>query len=67
MTKDELIDLVTKICNVCGSEEEIDNWLDILEKETGYPEVSDYIYWNKDNLSPKQIVDKVLSYKPISL
>ncbi|SFB31135.1 hypothetical protein [Clostridium frigidicarnis] len=60
-------ELVTKICNVYGNEEEIDNWIEILEKERGCPEIADYIYCDQDNLSPKEIVDKALSYKPILL
>lgn len=42
MNKEELIDLVIRICNVQGTEEEIGNWLQLLEKETGCPEISDY-------------------------
>jgi hypothetical protein len=67
LSKEELTELVTKICNVCGNEEEINSWIEILENETGCPEVSDYIYWDEDNLLPKQIVEKALSYRPISL
>lgn len=67
LRKEELIELVKKICNVCGNEEQLDNWIEIIEKETGCPEVSDYIYWEEENLSPKEIVEKALSYKPILL
>jgi hypothetical protein len=67
LSKVELIDLVTKVCKACGSEEEIDKWIEIVENETGCPEVSDYIYWDKGNLSPEQIVEKALSYKPMYL
>lgn len=67
LSKEELIDLVEKICDVCGDEDQIDNWIEIIEKETGCPEVSDYIYWEKENLSPKEIVETALSYKPILL
>ncbi|BDR76721.1 bacteriocin immunity protein [Clostridium tetani] len=67
LRKEELIELVEKICNVCGNEEQLDNWIEIIEKEIGCPEVSDYIYWEEENLLPKEIVEKALSYKPILL
>lgn len=67
MTRDELIQLVEKIIQVNGTEEEIDNMLDIFQKNVPYPHVSDLIYWNADNLTAEQIVDKALGYKPIQL
>ena len=67
LSKEELIELVEKICNVCGNEEQLDKWIEIIEKETGCLEVSDYIYWEEEKLSPKEIVEKALSYKPILL
>lgn len=67
LSKKELIELVEKICTVRGNEEQLDNWIEIIEKETGCPEVSHYIYWEEESLSPKEIVEKALSYKPILL
>jgi hypothetical protein len=67
LKKDELIELVTKIRVVEGSEEEIDNWIDIIENETGCPEISDYIFWSEEELNPEQIVNKALAYKPTVL
>ena len=67
MTREELISLVEKIVKVEGTEEEIDRMLDDLQANVPYPGVSDLIYWNEDDLTPVQIVEKALSYKPIQL
>ena len=67
MTRDDLIQLVEKIIKVQGTEEEIDKMLNLLQSKVPYPGVSDLIYWNEDNLTVEQIVDKALSYKPIQL
>ncbi|WP_299611417.1 bacteriocin immunity protein [uncultured Aquimarina sp.] len=66
MTRRELIELVKEIINVENkTEKEIDRLLEILEQNVPDPEVSDLIYY--DELTPEQIVDKALSYKPIQL
>ena len=67
MTKEQLIQLVERIIKVDGTEEEIDKMLDKFQNNVPYPEVSDLIFWNEDNLTPEQIVDKALNYKPIQL
>ncbi len=67
MRTEGLIQLVEKIIKVQGTEEEIDKMLDILQSNVPYRGVSDLIYWNEDNLTAEQIVDKALSYKPIQL
>lgn len=59
--------LVDKIIKVEGTEEEIDKMLDFLQSNVSYPGVSNLIYWNDENLTAEQIVDKALSYKPIQL
>ncbi len=66
MTRQELIELVEDIINIDGkTEKEIDKLLDLLKHNVPDPNVSDLIYWN--DLTPDQIVDKALSYKPIRL
>ena len=66
MTREELVEITKQIINVGNkTEEEIDQLLNVLEKNVPDPEVSDLIYFNE--LSPEQIVDKALSYKPIQL
>ncbi|CAN7743057.1 bacteriocin immunity protein [Paenibacillus sp. LjRoot56] len=65
LIKEELIELVRKIMNVEGSEEEIDNMIEILKSNVPHPEVSDLIYWNENELTAEQVVEQALSYKPI--
>ena len=47
MTKKELIELVKKIKNCEGSEEEIDDMIDILEKNIIYPDISNLIFYDE--------------------
>lgn len=63
-----LIRLVTKIVNCDGSEEEIDSWLDQAQGLVVHPSLSDLIFYpEKDDVTPEEIVDEALSYKPMSL
>ncbi|GIO05697.1 hypothetical protein J31TS6_17250 [Brevibacillus reuszeri] len=67
VSKEDLIELVGKIMNVEGSEEEIDRMIEILKQSVPHPEVSDLIFWNENDLTPEQVVEQALSYKPIQL
>ena len=72
--KDQLVSLVEKIIRAEGTEQEINAWLALLEKNipvpTGY--ISGLIFWpGKYGLgatpSAEEIVDKALSYNPLQL
>ncbi len=65
MSRNELIELVKKIIDCEGTEEEIDKMILKLEQNVIDPYISDYIYY--DDLTPEQIIDKALAYKPIFL
>ncbi|HDR3651183.1 bacteriocin immunity protein [Bacillus sp. SM-B1] len=67
LTREELINLVSKIVECEGTEEEIDEMIEVVERNVPHPEVSDLIYWNDEDLTPEQIVDIALAYKPIQL
>ncbi|MDO4773077.1 MAG: bacteriocin immunity protein [Bacillota bacterium] len=67
LTREKIISLVSKIVECEGTEEEINEMLEIVKDNVPHPEVSDLIYWNEEYLSPEQIVDKALAYKPIQL
>ncbi|URZ03550.1 bacteriocin immunity protein [Clostridium felsineum] len=67
LTRQELISLVSKIMDCEGTEEEIDEMIEIVKNNVPHPEVSDLIYWNEEELTPEQIVDIALAYKPIQL
>lgn len=64
MTREELINLVKELYNSKGETEE-DRLLSLLEKNVPHPEVSDLIYW--EDLTPEEVVDRALAYKPIQL
>ena len=65
MERTELIDLVNKIINCEGTEEEVDNMILLLEENIVYPDISDLIFY--DEKTAEEIVDIALAYKPIQL
>lgn len=65
MDRRELIELVRKIKNCEGSEEEIDDMISTLEKNISYPEITDLIFYNEK--TPQEIIDIALNYKAIQL
>lgn len=67
LTREEVIDLVTNIIECNGTEEEIDEMIEILKSNVLDPEVINLIFWNDEDLTSEQIVDRALSYKPILL
>lgn len=67
LTREELINLVNKIIECEDSEEEIDEMIEVVKRNVPYPDISDLIYWSEDELTPEQIIDKALNYKPIQL
>lgn len=65
-SKEQIIDLINQILDVENhTEEEINRLVDKLKSGMIDPNISDYIFW--DELTPEQIADKALSYKPICL
>ena len=65
-SREQIIDLINQILDVeSHTEEEIDRLVEKLESGVIDPNISDYIFW--DDLTPEQIADKALSYKPICL
>ncbi len=67
MEKEELIDLVQKIMEANGNEEELDNCMLMVEANVPHPRVSDLIFYSKVELTPEEIIEKALAYKPILL
>lgn len=65
-SKEQIIYLINQILDVENhTEEEINRLVEKLESGVIDPNISDYIFW--DDLTPEQIADKALSYKPICL
>ncbi|APE37130.1 hypothetical protein BOX37_27970 [Nocardia mangyaensis] len=69
LDRQQLIDLVTRLSEGQGTEEEQDQWMTTLKESVSDPKISDYIFWDNSNppLTPEQIVDKALAYQPIAL
>lgn len=65
--REELIVLVNKIIECEGSEDEINEMLEVLKRNVPHPEVDDLIYWNEEELTTEEIVDKALAYRPIQI
>ena len=66
MSNLELIKLVEKIQHCEGTEQEIDNMIELLEKNVPNQSVSNLIFY-RDDLTSKEIVELALSYKAIIL
>ena len=67
-SKDDLIELVRKIIECEGTEEEIDNWLQEVKSSVNHPAVSDLIFYpENDDILPEEIVEVALSYQPLEL
>lgn len=66
LSREELLYLVKNIC-LCNynSEEECQELLDKVRSNVLIPDISDLIFKNDPELTPEEIVEKALSYKPI--
>ncbi|WP_186577130.1 bacteriocin immunity protein [Aquibacillus kalidii] len=63
LTFKELVELVNKICNPKLSDEEVSEYIEILEENVPHPASSDLIFWNDEVLSPEEVVEVALAYK----
>lgn len=78
MTKKELVELSNKIINVEGTEDQIDEWMDLFDKNVPHPNGSNLFYYpekynsRKDDISEynptvEEVIELALAYKPITL
>ncbi|MCM2980479.1 bacteriocin immunity protein [Niallia circulans] len=63
LSKDELVELVKKICNPKQSDEKVNESIEILEENVPHPAPGDLIFWNDEDLSPEEVVEIALAYK----
>lgn len=63
LTFNELVELVNKICNPKLSDEEVSEYIEILEDNVPHPAPSDLIFWNEEDLSPEEVVEIALAYE----
>ncbi len=74
LSRNELVRLVEKIQKVEGTDEEIDSWIAIINHNapatTGYVVnllIRPHEYGLEDPPDPKDVVEKLLNYRPIAL
>lgn len=75
VTREELVEVTRRIADGQGKEHQVNFWLDLLQANVPDPAVSDLIFWpnryfeveDAPDLTPDQIVDIALGYKPIQL
>lgn len=70
MTREELVKLTEQIINfdfTQRSEDEHSKLIAKLEANVPHPSVRDLLYWDERGLSPSQIIEEALNYKPIAL
>ena len=67
MSKEDLVRLVTKIMNTEGSEAEIDEYVGIVNREVPHPEWMTLAFYDDRNLTPQQVVEEALAYKPLQV
>lgn len=67
MTRAELVDLVSRIMSADGSEQELDELLRLLKRNVPHPEVTDLIFHPLREMTPEEVVETALSYRPIEL
>ena len=68
LTEEEVLKLIKKVCDTeYNSEKECTDLLNIIRQNVPHPEVSNLIFKHKPELTPEQILEKALSYKPIIL
>lgn len=74
LTRAQMLDLIQRIKDCQGSEEEIDEWLAILDRNLSIPEgymsgliFRSFRYGLGDDPIAEEILEKALSYKRIQL
>ena len=78
MTREELIEIGRRIVEGDGTEQEIDDLMEVFNKNVPHPDGSNLFFYpesyiaRRDNISDynpavDEVVDKCLSYKPIQL
>ncbi|MGG3891222.1 bacteriocin immunity protein [Metabacillus fastidiosus] len=67
LSKEQLVILIEDIVNPKLEEHEINKKTELLEKNVPHPVPSDLIFWNEEELTAREVVEKALNYRPINL
>lgn len=65
LNKEELVEIVKRIRNGEGSDDEFDNWLQEIKQSVSHPEVFNVIIRNTEGLNVEQIVDELINYRTV--
>lgn len=60
----QLIDLVKRIMACDGTEQQVDQWLQMVKQNVPDSNVSDLIYHSEREMTAEEIVDAALAFKP---
>ena len=61
-SRGQIVQLVQRILDADGTESEIDDMIELLEKSVPHPDVCDMIFYPEEEMSAEQIVDLALAY-----
>jgi hypothetical protein len=72
ITYDELLEVMTRVCEAQGSDSDIQFWIDLLQAHVPYRSVWNLIYWpfgcpppdDAPSLTPKELLDAALANRP---
>jgi hypothetical protein len=65
LDREYLINLITKIMNVDGSEEELDMYINELKKLSPLPNITDLIFYPEvDDVSAEEIANIIINFQP---
>ncbi|MEU7950640.1 e9imm peptide [Micromonospora chalcea] len=66
LTRDEAIHLVQRIMRLDYADHaELNDWLDRLERDLDYPDISELIFAVNPELTAAEVVDAATSYRPM--
>lgn len=68
MDKTELVRIVERLMNAqFSTDEEGSELAELLKRNVPHPAVTNLIFWNDEELTAEEVVEKALIYKPIPL
>jgi hypothetical protein len=66
LKREQLIELVRRIIEFDGTEEEVDSMEALFESSVLYPGIYSLIYQSDPELGPEEVVEKALSYEAVA-
>ena len=65
MTRSEIIELVRRVIDAAGNEEELDACISAVSAAVPHPRWTDLIFFDDRELSPEEVVEEALAYRAI--